>query len=151
MGKQNLVMKNNAVLDTADDLETAYQRIEDELGMPVIELGYLPHEMKFQKLTIERNQAIMKFTYKGKLIYFKQEKLETSEHEVTQSFVSDRKEYKKIYNSWLKKEISIEKNLLQDGLVEYSFCITEKENTYYLSGIMQESDFLEIADGAFWR
>ena len=116
-----------------------------------MELGYIPLGMKFEQLTIERNQAIVKFEYNGKSIYFRQERLSSSDHEVTQSFMSDRKEYKKIYNKWLDEEISIEKNELQDGLVEYSFDIAVEKNEYYLSGIMEENEFLEISSGVFWK
>ena len=89
VGKQNLVMKNNAVLDTADDLETAYQRIEDELGIPVLELGHIPEGMKFKSLAIERNIAILKFQYQGKNIYLREENKIFSK-EASQSKLSDR-------------------------------------------------------------
>ncbi|WP_432629718.1 hypothetical protein [Brotaphodocola sp.] len=150
VGKQNLVMKNNAVLDTADDLETAYQRIEDELGIPVLELGHIPKEMKFKSLAIERNIAILKFQYQGKNIYLREEKKLFSK-ETFQSKVSDRVPFSQVYNKLLNKNIVIEKNVLQDNLVEYSVQIEENDAEYYLSGMINEEEFLTILEGLMFR
>ena len=150
VGKQNLVMKNNAVLDTADDLETAYQRIEDELGIPVIELGYIPEGMKFKQLMIENNNAIIQFEYNGKSVYLREEKYPTSK-EVFHLKVSDRKEFMKIYSKWIDESIAVEKNILQDGLVEYSAGINHENEGYYLSGIVDEKVFIKMVDWLLFR
>ena len=143
-------MKNNAVLDTADDLETAYQRIEDELGIPVIELGYIPEGMKFKQLMIENNNAIIQFEYNGKSVYLREEKYPTSK-EVFHLKVSDRKEFMKIYSKWIDESIAVEKNILQDGLVEYSAGINHENEGYYLSGIVDEKVFIKMVDWLLFR
>lgn len=150
VGKQNLVMKNNAVLDTADDLETAYQRIEDELGIPVLELGHIPDGMKFKQLTINRNNAIIEFEYQGKSIYLREEKyLDTKE--IFRSKVSDRKAFSQVYAKWINQNIVIEKNSLTDGLVEYSASFDQKDTEYYVSGMIKEEDFVKIIEGLFFK
>ena len=150
VGKQNLVMKNNAVLDTADNLEAAYQRIEDELGIPVLELGHIPDGMEFKQLTIEDNNAIIRFQYKGKSIYLREEKYLSSK-EIFRSKLSDRKEFKKLYNKWIDEDIVIERNILQDGLVEYSAYIDRENEAYYLSGIVDEYVFIKMTDWLIFR
>ena len=150
VGKQNLVMKNNAVLDTADDLETAYQRIEDELGIPVLELQHIPEKMKFKNLTVERNISIIQFQYQGKYIYLREEK-KLFTKEASQSKVSDRIPSSQIYNKFLNKNIVIEKNTLQDNLIEYSAQIEENDAEYYLSGMIDEKEFITIVEGLMFR
>lgn len=150
VGKQNLVMKNNAVLDTADNLETAYQRIEDELGIPVLELGHVPDGMKFKQLTIENDNAIIQFQYKGKSIYLREEKYLSSK-EIFRSKLSDRKEFEQLYNKWIDETVVMEKNILQDGLVEYSAYINHETEGYYLSGIVDEMIFIKMVDGLIFR
>lgn len=150
VGKQNLVMKNNAVLDTADNLEAAYQRIEDELGIPVLEVGHLLDGMEFTNLSMKRNIAIIEFQYQDKYIYLREEKKLFSK-ETFQSKVSDRVPYFEIYNKLLNKNIVIEKNVLQDNLVEYSAQIEERDAEYYLSGMVNEKEFLTILEGLMFR
>lgn len=150
VGKQNLVMKNNAVLDTSDDLETAYQRIEDELGIPVLEVGHLLDGMQFKSLVIERNIAIIKFQYQGKNIYLREEKKLFSK-ETFQSKVSDRVPFSQVYSRWIDKNIVIEKNTLQDNLIEYSAQIEENDAEYYLSGMVSEDEFKAMIEGLVFK
>lgn len=150
VGKQNLVMKNNAVLDTADDLETAYQRIEDELGIPVLELGHIPPKMLYKQLIINKNNAIIEFEYKNKSIYLREEKYSDSK-EMFKLKVSDRKVFTQIYNKNLGIDISIERNVLEDNLVEYSAGIDQENVEYYLSGMIDEDEFKKITEGLIFK
>lgn len=150
VGKQNLVMKNNAVLDTADDLETAYQRIEDELGIPVLQLDHIPKGMDYNRLVLKRNIAIIEFKYNGKFFYLTEEKY-ASGKETFNVKISDRVIFTQIHNKWINEDIAIEKNLLEDNLVEYSARIDQKETGYYLSGMIDETDFLKIVEGLNFR
>ena len=150
VGKQNLIMKNNAVLDTADDLETAYQRIEDELGIPVLELQHIPDGMKFRKLILERNMAIIEFKYGDKFFYLTEEKCISSK-EVFKVKVSDRVVFTQVHNKWIDMNILVEKNVLENNLIEYSASIDKKEVGYYLSGMIDETDFLKIVEGLNFR
>ena len=150
VGKQNLVMKNNAVLDTADNLEMAYQRIEDELGIPVLEVEHLLDGMEFASLSLERNIAIIEFQYGNKYIYLREEKKLISK-EASKSKLSDRISTFQIHSKLLNKNIMIEKNMLQDNLVEYSAQIEENDAEYYLSGMVNEEEFLTILEGLMFR
>lgn len=150
VGKQNLVMKNNAVLDTADDLETAYQRIEDELGIPVLELQHIPDGMKFTSLSIKRNIAIIEFQYKDKYIYLREEHKIVSK-EASQSKLSDRIPFLEVYSKWIDKNVVIERNILQDNLIEYSAQIEENDAEYYLSGMVSEGEFKAMIEGLTFK
>ena len=150
IGKQNLVMKSNAVLDIADDLENAYQRIENELKIPVLVLGHIPDGMAFKNLTMERNITILEFKYQNKYIYLREEKKIFSQ-ESSQSILSDRIPYAQVYNKFLNKNIAIEKNELQNDLIEYSARIDDSDAEYYLSGMIEGKEFIAVAEGLMFK
>ena len=47
--------------------------------------------------------------------------------------------------------ILVEKNVLENNLIEYSASIDKKEVGYYLSGMIDETDFLKIVEGLNFR
>ena len=57
----------------------------------------------------------------------------------------------KIYSKWIDESIAVEKNILQDGLVEYSAGINHENEGYYLSGIVDEKVFIKMVDWLLFR
>ena len=106
--------------------------------------------MQFKSLVIERNIAIIKFQYQGKNIYLREEKKLFSK-ETFQSKVSDRVPFSQVYSRWIDKNIVIEKNTLQDNLIEYSAQIEENDAEYYLSGMVSEDEFKAMIEGLVFK
>lgn len=127
------------------ELRDAYVQIKQELNIPVLVLGDLPEEMQFQGFFIAEEYAVLEFAYKEKLIYFEQSKMLNSEGK-SGMIVSDRKVCEEINNFWLNKTIQIEQNVLKDGFTEYSAQIELDGSYYYLSGIMEKEEFVNLVE-----
>lgn len=148
--KENtLVRYNTNIEQKQDQLDKAYDRIECELEIPVLILSYIPKNMKFSELESTGNSAIIKFVYKGKRIYLKEDKL--SEKNAFSLLVSDRNAEQKIRNDWIDSDLYIEENLLKNGVIEYSVSIQGEEALYYLSGVMEREEFVKIAENLVYR
>ena len=143
--QRNVIANHNSVLKSNrnSDLKQAYEEIEQSLGITIFELGDIPSGMIFEKLILDEDYATLKFGLNGKAVYFKQRKV-PNENEMSDIIISDREEYMIVYNKWINQELSIEKNILEDGLVEYSAGFSEDDVFYYLSGIMDEETFLNL-------
>lgn len=125
------------------DIEDAYAKIQEELGIFVLKLNYIPEGMQLSELEIKEEYAKLKFTYKGNYIRM----LEVA-YSRDSSFgrSSDCKEYVTIINDWIGKEIPIQKNELSNDSYEYCAYV-EIDNTYYtFEGIMEENEFLNIVE-----
>lgn len=143
--ERNVLANHNSVakVDKGGDLNGAYKQIENTLDMTVLVLGDVPFEMKFQKLILDEDFAVLKFELDGKAVYFKQRKV-SDKNEMSEIMVSDREVYMSVHNKWLNQEIPIEMNVLKDGLIEYSAGLNENDAFYYLSGIMDEEIFINL-------
>lgn len=148
---QNRVIKRNDVLVTkASKLIEAYDEINSTLEIKVLTLGHIPEGMIFKRLLVYEDHAIIELDYEGQCVYFKESKTPI-EHGVTGAVVSDRKEIDEVYNEWLGTTIVIEENILDDGTVEYSANIDTGDFYYYLSGIMNKDDFVEMIRGVNYK
>lgn len=143
--QRNVIANHNSALrmDQSGNLPEAYKQIEEKLDIAVFELGDIPFEMRFQNLIVGEDYAALRFDLNGKVIYFEQRKV-SNMNEMSDVIVSDRKECEKVYNRWLNREIIIEKNVLTDGMTEFSAGFTEHDVWYYLSGIMDEDVFINL-------
>ena len=91
----DIIYNKGDVTDQEDRLADAYQKIEENLGINVLRLSYIPENMCFEKLTFNKNRAKLWFSYNEKRIYVIESlRLEGSSFHP----ISDRKPYKKIYN-----------------------------------------------------
>lgn len=144
---QSKVVNRNANLSVIveDRLEDVYKRIEKELDIPVLVLSGISKDMRFKRLFLEEDRAVIEFAYKGKSIYFEEARMPDSKG-LASSIVSDRKVCQTVYNFWLDKEIAIEENVLKDGSTEYSARIELEESYYYFSGIMEKKEFIRLVE-----
>ena len=144
---QSKVVNRNANLSVImeDRLEDVYKRIEKELDIPVLVLSGISKDMRFKRLFLEEDRAVIEFAYKGKSIYFEEARMPDSKG-LASSIVSDRKVCQTVYNFWLNKEIAIEENVLKDGSTEYSARIELEESYYYFSGIMEKKEFIRLVE-----
>lgn len=148
LGEKNVMVSHNSTLkkDRNGSLEEAYIKAEDELNIDILKFGYMPVGMKFQELLLTENYATFIFHFNDKAIYFRQRKF-SENSEVLDTIISDRDVEFVVYNEWLKKKISIEKNLLENGLVEYSVGFDQNGSSYYLAGIMEKETFVDLVKG----
>lgn len=143
------VINNVENLEVEVTLDEQYARIRDELGIHVLELGYIPEGMRFDSVNIaSQGIARMIFVYQDKYVYFDQIiKAEDS----SVSYISDKKNYQQIYNEGLDIEIVIYKNELGDNKFEFSAQMADNKVYYKLSAIMEEDEFIKIVEGLnFW-
>lgn len=141
-GGSVLIRYNTAIEFKEDELDKAYNQIEQKLGIPVMMLNYIPKGMKFFAIEADEMHAVLKFSFKGKSIFLNEDK---SKGRRTLALTdSDRIVCSEIHNDWIDKVIQIEENKLENGDIEYSACIEEEEAFYYFSGVMEEGEFVEI-------
>ncbi|MDY5482840.1 MAG: hypothetical protein SPF91_01435, partial [Clostridium sp.] len=135
-----------SVISDEDNLEDAYRRINEKLGINILRLFYIPKDMYFQKLTIDKNKAKLWFNYKDRMIYVTQElRLEGSSYNP----ISDRKPYKNVYNNFLNCEIPIEMNDLTNGEKEFHIRITIQDSIFSIEGILEEKEFEKIVENIY--
>lgn len=126
-----------------DNEDEAYRVIEEELGIPVLKLGYRPEGMKFSKLVLEKDFALIVFEYNGKKIHL----IESQRfNENSNAFSSDRKEHIEVENEWLGRMLEIEKNVNEEGQSEYSTRLEQDKYFYYLEGILKDDEFKRIVE-----
>ncbi len=143
------IMYNKGNIASPEDmLEAAYQTIQDELGIDVLKLGYVPEDMRLEKITITKNRAVMFFNCNGNALYVRQQKrLEGSSY----NYVSDRKRVKEINNDLLKQKIVIEANEVGDQEKEYGAQITTLDSYYVLEGIIEEQEFERMIANLYYE
>ena len=142
VGKSDIVWNNDEyVLLKNGDINKAYKKIEDELGIKALKISVVPLEMKYDRLEIREGIATIKFLFNGQLLCFIQAKNDIAS---SNNVVSDRKVNSEIYNIWLDKQITIERNKLSDDQIEYSMYLSINGAYYYLYGIMEEKEFEDI-------
>ncbi len=134
--------QDNYLLE-GSSIEEAYAKIQEELGISVLKLSYIPEGMKLSELEIKDGYAKMKFEYKDN--YIRMLEVVYSEDSSGTHF-SDCKEYMTITNDWIGQDIPVQKNKLSKGNVEY-YSHIEISNAYYtFEGIMEENEFLNIIE-----
>lgn len=87
-----------------DSEEEAYRLIEEELGIPVLKIGYRPEGMEFYEITIKEKIALIEFKYNGMSIHLIQS---TGLNEKSNGFRSDREECLPIDNNWINQTLSL--------------------------------------------
>lgn len=141
--KTDIVWNNqeNYISSGEGKLEQAYSRIQEELGMPVVRLNYMPTGMKFSGLTIENGHARLELEYKDKYVYVLQVHYlkDNSDSDVTDSVV-----YTTVYNEWLNKEIPVCKVEMEEGKFEYYAYLDIESAHYYFQGAMSEMEFFNV-------
>lgn len=139
----NNIVWNNATVVVANNLESAYEVIEKELGIPALRLNYIPTDMVFAGLEIVDNRAVIEFEYDGHIVRLRGIK---EGNGLIGVHASDRKEYARYQNKFMKEQIILSKNVLDDEMTEWGAEISTETAYYCLSGIMGEEDFNKIVE-----
>lgn len=141
-----IVKSSERFTNKESKLEKAYNEIKKVTGIQPLALGHIPEEMIFRHAEIGENRAILELEFKGKRVYLKEERYE-EEIEGVHMKASDRTVYRQVKNSWLNEIIAIERNILDSDTTEYSAGIRLNGAYYYLSGIMDEKEFIDLVMG----
>ena len=142
----DIMYNKGNIASQEDNLADAYRRIHDELGIEVLKLTYIPDEMSFERLVINKGKAKLCFEFENRWIYVTQQiRLDGSSFKK----VTDRKPYKTVYNSLFKEDIPIEINLTEGNEKEFHVRITNQDTFYSIEGIMEEKEFDEIVENLY--
>lgn len=146
---ENIEIRYNTNIEFIyDELDAAYAGISQRLGIPVLMLHYMPEELRFQGTKETEYYGIIKFDYKGNYFYLKEEKL--LESNTMGLIISDRNDYHDIWNKWLDKNLQLEENELENGVIEYSVALKGEDVYYYLCGIMEKEEFVKIVENLMY-
>ena len=140
-GKGEIVFNNVDAISEADSLEKAYKEIESQTGINAVEMFYVPEELNFVDLTIDRGTACISLEYNKKVIYFYQVLKENAN---SIGYSSDRMLYKELFNRYLQKNIKIYKKIIDDKDIEFSAQYMNDNAFYYLVGIVEKQEFEKI-------
>ena len=137
----NIVWNNVRINEKVSTVEMAYEKIEEELGIPALRLQYIPGNMMFKGLEIVDNRAVIEFEYDDHIVRLRAAKEGKG---LVGIHTSDRKEYARYQNKFMKEEMILSKNILDNGMTEWGAEISTETAYYYLSGIMEEEEFNQI-------
>jgi hypothetical protein len=148
--QRHIIRSNVEVKFLESEIEEAYRQIRDNLGIKVIALDCIPKNMEFDKFILTSNKGIIKLSYRDKKIYLEEKVLD--ERNTISVITMDRIEDNIIVNEWLDKELYLEENIVEGGLKEYSIQFDTGSEIFYLSGIMEKDEFVEIVENLyFWN
>ncbi|MCI9500618.1 MAG: hypothetical protein HFG76_01180 [Hungatella sp.] len=136
--------EGNLIIDSRIEEKRAYKQIEEELGIEVLELSYLPEGMVFYKFTLLKRKGMMEFAAGEHKLFFYQG---LNDRPSSLSYVSDMKELEKVYNEYLEQEISLYQRTLDKGEIEISVRIVNGNQYALLYGIIDEEIFKQIVCG----
>ena len=138
---KSYVWNNTENLEPIYEVEEAYQKIKDELGVDVLRLVYIPEKIELSNLILGDGYTRMDFTCDENYIYFIQ-----SQYPVENSgnTATDCEKVKTVYNKALKLNLLIKKNSISDNRVEYFTEFTIDKTYYYLIGVISEEEFEDI-------
>lgn len=135
------VWNNTDNLYASYELTEIYQQIEDELGISVLKLYYMPSGMAFMDCVIDKGYARLRFLYKDNIINYTQYQYNV---ENSGSTVSDRKEKYYVYNKRLGLRLPIYENTLPGDKIELSSDFVIDKAYFSIDGIIDEEEFKKI-------
>lgn len=140
--KNQTVWSDNSFGSDSGKLEEAYERVYSELGITVLELGYIPKELKFESMSVEKGQAVLVFRGETSLVYLRQSTYPVNS--VSAGTASDRREHYPVYNQNLDKQFWVEENIIDTNFSEYSTSLETSGTYFYVSGTVKKEEFLKI-------
>lgn len=138
-----MLFNNDSSIVVFEDQENAYAVIEENLGVKPLRLNYLPNGMVFQKLEMSDRRAILEFLYNGNIVYF----VQTSDNtEASNGHKTDSKDIDIVSNKWLKKEIRVKKEQINNIPNCYEAQFVYEDLFCWIFGDIEESEFLKIVE-----
>ncbi len=138
-----IVYNNDDNLETGNGEEKAYEEIERQLGIKALKLGYMPEQLRFEELRIQKQYAELYFWYNERMFYITQMKFDAA---ASVSYVSDAQENERyIYNKWLNKKIEVRTEQTDEG-IRCEAMFTEDGAYYRITGVMEIEEFNKILE-----
>lgn len=138
-----IVFNNAEGVSEDKKIEAAYDEIKEKMGIRVAEFLYLPKGTVFNTLSLGKDRARVELTYDNHYIHYC---LILKGAESSEGYSSDREIYKEIYNRYLDNNISIYKNELTSGEVEFGAQWMDGNAHYVIEGIIDETEFTKILE-----
>lgn len=143
--RSDVVWDSDDALIKVNSENEAYAKIKEKLGIQVIQLSYIPYEMKFENLSLYKESGVIGFSYEDKEIFLVQAKANI---EWSKNYSSDHSKREEVFNEWIKKTIDVHFNTTQKGNKEVEAKVEVNGVVYYLIGTMEsEETFLNIVRG----
>ena len=140
-GKGEIVFNNVDAISEADSLELAYEEIEKQLQIEAVQMYYMPEDLEYEGIVIDKGFARINLAYGGHSTYFYQVAKENAN---STGYKSDRKPYKEIYNRYLRQNIKVYKDKTAENNTEFSAQYMNENAFYCFEGIMAEEEFDKI-------
>ncbi len=136
-----VVYNNDSKVITVRDEEEAYEKISEELGVKTLKLGYMPEEMYFEDVMLEKGYGKIQYQYKNERVFFIQAK---SDSRTSMVHSSDAKEKYEIWNSGLHIKIDVCNESIGENRHGYMAQFVYNGVYYCLSGVIEQHEFDEM-------
>ena len=136
-----VVYNNDSKVITVRDEEEAYEKISEELGVKTLKLGYMPEEMYFEDVMLEKGYGKIQYQYKNERAFFIQAK---SDSRTSMVHSSDAKEKYEIWNSGLHIKIDVCNESIGENRHGYMAQFVYNGVYYCLSGVIEQHEFDEM-------
>ena len=139
-----VVLNNDKNKEDYGRLEEAYTEIEQTLGIAAIRLEYMPQNLIYTNTVITGDTATMLFKC-GDNYFNVVQQIRSVEN--SSGITSDRNNSNgnTVYNNWLNKTIEIQTSSVDNQKIEYSAEVIFEDSYYYLSGVIDKDDFVNIS------
>ena len=141
-------MDNDRNKEDYGKLEEAYDEIEKRLGIDALRLEDIPQKLIYSNTVITGDTATMLFKY-GDNYFNVIQQIRSVEN--SSGITSDRNDKidNTVYNKWLNKEIEIQMATVEGQEIEYSAELIFEDSYYYLSGVIDKDDFVNIVKNLY--
>lgn len=138
------ILDTDKTVKSTGELEKVYGEIEEIMEIDVLKLGYVPKELELINYEITQYSANLEFLYGDKVIHLVQEQQLQS---ASVGINSDRNYSKEIIkNEWIKEDIYLEEEILEDGNAGYGVEIVLNNTRYRLVGQIPKEEFIKIVE-----
>ena len=143
-----VVLNNDKNKEDYGRLEEAYTKIEQTLGIAAIRLEYMPQNLIYTNTVITGDTATMLFKC-GDNYFNVVQQIRSVEN--SSGITSDRNNSNgnTVYNNWLNKTIEIQTSSVDNQKIEYSAEVIFEDSYYYLSGVIDKDDFVNIVKNLY--
>ena len=145
--KGDVVFNNDMAIKDVANVEAAYLKIQKELGIEPLKIGYMPSDLRFTELKIGNDYAIIEFDCDEKKFYMI---YKIGLTESSMNYQSDGNTYRTIENKWIGRTIKIRKENIETENVRFEANIVNDSNIYICLGNINESDYVKIVENLFY-
>lgn len=145
--KGDIVFNNDMAIKDINGEEKAYIKIQKELDIDPLKIGYMPSNMRFSELKIGKGYAVIEFDCDEKKFYmlYLKERAESSIN-----YQSDSMYYEDIRNKWLGQNIKISKEEYEQGKFRFEASIISEGTANVCIGTIDEKEFLKIIENLYY-